>query len=66
MGLAVREPSVAVEDMGSSEVTLVARAWVKTSDYWGVKYSVEEQLYDRLPKAGFDFPFPQLDVTIKK
>lgn len=64
--LAVREPSVAVEGMGSSEVTLVVRAWVKTIDYWGVKYSVEEQLYDRLPKAGFDFPFPQLDVTIKK
>lgn len=66
MGLAVRPPFVAVEDMGSSDVTLVARAWVKTADYWGVKYSVAEQLYERLPKAGFDFPFPQLDVTIKK
>ena len=63
---AVQPPMVALDEMGSSEVVLVVRVWVATEDYWGVKYDLCEQIYTQLPKQGIEFPFPQLDVHIKK
>ena len=47
----------------SSEI--VAKVWVKNGDYWDVKYSLTEEIYNELPKHGIMFPFPQLDVNIK-
>lgn len=66
MGPTVQPPFVAVEELGASEVVLLVRAWVDNADYWSVKYSVGEEIYKRLPQEGFEFPFPQLDVNVKK
>ncbi|MGM9869194.1 MAG: mechanosensitive ion channel family protein [Sodaliphilus sp.] len=63
---AVQPPVVALDELGSSEVVLVVRVWAATADYWGVKYDLGEQIYTQLPKQGIEFPFPQLDVHIKK
>lgn len=65
-GVVVQPPFVALDELGSSDVVLVVRAWVATADYWDVKFSVGEQIYKCLPKEGLEFPFPQLDVNIKK
>lgn len=66
MGASVQPPLVVVDELGGSDVTLLVRAWVDNADYWGVKFSVGEEIYKRLPQEGFEFPFPQLDVNIKK
>lgn len=63
---AVQPPVVALDELGSSEVVLVVRVWAATEHYWGVKYDLGEQIYTQLPKQGIEFPFPQLDVHIKK
>ena len=57
-------PAVVVESLDDSAVTLKVRAWTRTSDYWGVYYSINEAIYKQLPAAGVSFPFPQLDVHI--
>ncbi|MDO4511133.1 MAG: mechanosensitive ion channel [Bacteroidales bacterium] len=62
----VQPPAVAVDELSSSDVVLVVRAWVATPDYWPAKYAIAEQLYKELPKHGLEFPFPQLDVNLKK
>ena len=59
-------PFVAVSELGGSDVVLVVRAWVDNSVYWDVKFAIGEEIYKRLPKEGLEFPFPQLDVNIKK
>lgn len=59
-------PSVHIENMGDSSVDLIVRAWCPVKDYWPVFYSVNEQMYTRLPKVGINFPFPQLDVHLPK
>lgn len=59
-------PFVAVSELGGSDVVLVVRAWVDNFVYWDVKFAIGEEIYKRLPKEGLEFPFPQLDVNIKK
>lgn len=57
---------VYVDELGDSAVVLKVRAWTRNSDYWEVYYSINEQIYNRLPEAGINFPFPQLDVHLDK
>ncbi len=59
-------PYVAVVGLGDSSVDLVVRAWVKNEHRFAVEYDVYEKIYKQLPANGLHFPFPQLDVTIKK
>ena len=62
----VGPPSVVVNELADSSVVLQVRAWVKTDDYWDVFYNYNEKIYNTLPVAGINFPFPQLDVHLNK
>jgi small conductance mechanosensitive channel len=59
-------PVVYVKNLGESSVDLSIRAWTKNGDYWGVFFDMNERMYKELPSKGINFPFPQLDVNIKK
>ena len=59
-------PVVLVKTLNSSSVDLVIRAWVKNADYWGLYFDMNEKMYKELPSKGINFPFPQMDVNIKK
>ena len=60
------EPVVWVAALADSSVNLTIRAWVKNSDYWNVFFEHNEEFYKELPKQGLSFPFPQMDVHVKK
>ncbi len=57
-------PKVVVNSLDDSAVTLKLTAWVRTADYWGLFYAVNEQIYKQLPQHGVNFPFPQLDLHL--
>ena len=57
-------PSVNVESLDDSQVTLIVRAWTEIANYWGVLYDVNEQIYKQFPQHGIHFPFPQMDVHV--
>ena len=59
-------PVVYVKTLDSSSVDLSIRAWVKNADYWGLYFDMNEKMYKELPSKGINFPFPQMDVNIKK
>ena len=59
------DPFVALNELRDSSIQFVMKAWVKASDYWPVKYDINDRIYTILPKNGVCFPFPQLDVNIK-
>lgn len=61
-----RRPVVVLDQMADSAIVLKARAWTRTEFYWDVYYQINEQIYNTLPKAGLNFPFPQLDVHFDK
>ena len=58
--------TIAVSELGDSSVNFVVRPWVKTSDYWGVKFDLTEAIKKRFDKEGISFPFPQQDVHLYK
>lgn len=64
----LKEPAVFVEltKLNSSSVDIVARAWVKSEDYWNVFFSMNEKVYKNFPKEGLNIPFPQMDVHVKE
>ena len=58
-------PMVRVSEHGESSINIVARAWVKRSDYWTVNFDVLEMVKAAFDKEGIKKPFNQLDVHVK-
>ena len=47
-------------------MNLKIRVWTVNANYWTVFYEYNERFYKELPKAGINFPFPQMDVHVKQ
>ncbi|MDX1404870.1 MAG: mechanosensitive ion channel [Woeseiaceae bacterium] len=62
----LKEPEclIAVSELADSSVNFVVRPWVKTEDYWGVKFDLTEAIKKRFDQEGISIPFPQQDVHI--
>lgn len=60
------EPVVAVSELADSSVNFVVRPWVKSSDFWGVKFDFTEAVKLRFDQEGIGIPFPQMDVHLHK
>ncbi len=58
------EPFYAVSALADSSVNIVMRVWVNAADYWGVFFTMNEQVYKQFPAAGLSIPFPQRDVHV--
>ena len=65
-GLREPAPVVWVAALADSSVNLTVRAWTLNADYWSVFYENNERFYKQLPQHGVSFPFPQMDVHVKK
>ena len=57
-------PQVAVSELGDSSVNFVVRPWVKSEEYWDVRFSLTEQLKLAFDEHGFTFPFPSRDLFL--
>ena len=60
------EPFVGLALLNNSSVDLTLRVWTSTDDYWPVFFDMNERIYREFPEEGLRFPFPQMDVHIKK
>ena len=63
--LADEDVVVFVDDLGSSSVVLGARVWVKTNDYWTVRWRLLENIKLTLDENGIEIPFNQLTVHME-
>ena len=59
-------PSVFVSDLGDSAVVLTVWYWTKYADWLQSQGDLREALYKELPRKKIHFPFPQIDVHMKK
>lgn len=57
---------IVLDSMADSSVVIMARAWVKASDFWPVKWDINEKFYKQHAKYNLSIPFPQMDVHLKK
>jgi small conductance mechanosensitive channel len=62
----LQEPAwtVAVANLGESSVDLVVRPWVRTEDYWNVRFELTERIKNALDENNISIPFPQRDVHL--
>ena len=54
--------TIAVSELADSSVNFVLRVWVKTPDYWDVKFDLTETIKLRFDEEGISIPFQQQDV----
>ncbi|WDE12968.1 mechanosensitive ion channel family protein [Thalassomonas haliotis] len=64
--LAEPAPTVALSELADSSVNFVVRPWVKTADYWTVKFEITETVKLRFDQEGISIPFPQMDLHMSK
>ena len=55
-------PFVEVGALADSSVNITVRVWVNASDYWGVNFDMNKNVYATFNEKGISFPFPQLTV----
>lgn len=57
---------VAVNELGASSVDFIVRPWVKSEDYWALKFDLLEKIKNELDANNIGIPFPQMDVHLIK
>jgi small conductance mechanosensitive channel len=57
-------PDVAVGELAASSVNFVVRPWVKSEDYWAVKFSVNEKIKLAFDENKITIPFPQMNINV--
>ena len=62
----LKEPEavIAVSELADSSVNLVVRPWVKSSDYWPVRFDLTEKIKTTFDNEGISIPYPQQDLHI--
>ncbi|MFT5881289.1 MAG: small conductance mechanosensitive channel [Moritella sp.] len=59
------EPIIGILELADSSVNFAVRPWVKTSDYWGAYFAMQEELKLALDNAGIGIPYPQVDLHVQ-
>jgi len=59
-------PEVFLSSLDDSAVTLTVRYWTKFDDLYPARADILETIYNTFPKNKLNFPFPQMDVHVKK
>ncbi|MBO7644760.1 MAG: mechanosensitive ion channel [Alphaproteobacteria bacterium] len=59
-------PIVILSSLDDSAVTLTVRYWTNFVDLMPVRGEIIEKIYTEFPKHKLHFPFPQMDVHVKK
>ncbi len=59
-------PFVRISEHTPSATKITTRVWVKTEDYWTVKFGMLEAVKERFDREGIEIPFEQMDVHIKQ
>ncbi len=55
-------PFIALHALADSSVNVTLRVWVKSEDYWGVYFDMNQKVYETFNSEGISFPFPHLTV----
>lgn len=63
-GRVLKQPEavIAVSELSANCVTLVVRPWVKTADYWPVKFSLTEKIKIGFDEGGISIPHPPIEI----
>jgi small conductance mechanosensitive channel len=54
--------TIAVSELADSSVNFVLRPWVKSTDYWAVRFDLIRKIKEEFDNNGIEIPFPQMTV----
>lgn len=57
--------NVFLSELKDSSMAFGLRLWLKSDDYWKVKWQLTEDIKRALDANNIEIPFPQMDVTVK-
>lgn len=57
-------PIVSIDELGDSGIKVGIRVWVKSEDYWTVRFEILERIKADFDAAGIEIPFPQRVVRV--
>jgi len=62
----LKEPKsfIGVGELSDSSVNFTVRAWVKSADYWGVHFDMNENVKLTFDEKGISMPYPQMDIHL--
>lgn len=55
-------PIIVVGELGASSVNFFVRPWVRSEDYWDVKFELTEAIKQAFDDNGISIPFPQMNL----
>lgn len=58
-------PFIRVSEHAASSINITVRVWVKSEDYWTVKFDMLEAVKTKFDEEGIEIPFNQMDVHIR-
>ena len=61
-----REMTVRLNELGASSINFVVRVWSNSGDLQNVYWDVLERIKREVDANGISFPYPQMDVNVKK
>ena len=61
-----KEQTVRLNELGASSINFVVRIWSKSSDLQNVYWDVLERIKRDFDANGISFPYPQMDVNLKR
>ncbi len=59
-------PVVRIHQLGPSSVDITTRSWVRTDDYWEVKWELTKSVKSALDEAGLSIPYPHTVLVQKQ
>lgn len=64
--LILKDPAytIGLLELADSSVNFAVRPWVKTEDFWAVKFELNKTIKEALDNAGIGIPFPQMDIHL--
>ena len=60
------EPFIVLGEMGASSIDIIVRVWCNQADYWGIKFDLNQKVYETFPQEGLEFPFQTFTVNVTK
>jgi len=58
------EPVVNIAQLGASSIDFNVRPWVQSSNFWPVKWDMNEKVKQAFDAANIGIPYPQMDVHL--
>ncbi len=57
---------IVLGNLADSAVEIYCRVWVKSEDYWSLKFDILEKVKIEFEKANISIPYPQMDINLSK